>query len=171
MKTIFIFLTMILLSATINAAPPAEDGKAIFALRCATCHNINKAVLGPALAGIDERRSMDWIVSFVQSSQTLIKSGDQQAVEVFAKFNSIPMPDHNDLTSQNIKDIVSYIKSESKSVEENLEPFSRPGKLRPAYVPVKPDNYLFFGGLFLGIVLLVLALLLLVRVKEYQRAQ
>lgn len=170
-RNIFLLSIITLFAMHIQAEPPIEEGKALFNSRCATCHNVNKTVVGPALAGIDERRSLEWIVKFVQSSQTLIKKGDADASEVFAKFNSFPMPDHPDLTADNIEDIVSYIKSQSRVVEETKEPFTRPGKLRPAYIPVKRDNYLFFGGLFLGISLLVFSLLMLVRVKEIQRTQ
>jgi len=93
------------------AAPPIAEGKAIFSTRCAGCHNVNKVVTGPALAGVDQRHSIDWIINFVHSSQTVIKGGDEKAVALFEKFNKIPMPDHPDLTAGNIKSIVEYIKS------------------------------------------------------------
>src|SRR6478735_4079442 len=80
-------------------APPVEEGKQIFTSRCAACHNVNKTLTGPALAGIKERRSIEWIISFVQSSQTVIKGGDKDAVVLFEKFNKIPMPDHKDLSA------------------------------------------------------------------------
>jgi cytochrome c551/c552 len=161
----FIFVTT--LSAV--AAPPAEEGKAIFAARCASCHNVNKTLTGPALAGLDERRSMDWIVKFVQSSQSLVKSGDKDAVAVFEKFNKIPMPDHSDLSADKIATIVEYIKTESK-VEEAKAPFAKPSKLRPAYTPLSISNdYAFFIG-FLAIVgLLIAVLLFAVQLKQYDR--
>lgn len=79
-------------------ANPVEDGKTIFVSRCAACHNVNRILTGPALAGVDQRRSMDWIVKFVQSSQALIKSGDKDAVAIYHQFNQVVMPDHADLT-------------------------------------------------------------------------
>jgi cytochrome c2 len=84
------FFTAIVVSA--NATPPVEDGKTIFTARCAACHNVNKQLTGPALAGVHERRSIDWIIKFVHSSQTMVKSGDKDAVALFEKFNKIPMP-------------------------------------------------------------------------------
>ena len=161
----FIFVT----SFVTVAAPPAEEGKAIFAARCASCHNVNKTLTGPALAGLDERRSMDWIVKFVQSSQSLVKSGDKDAVAVFEKFNKIPMPDHSDLSADKIANIVDYIKAESK-IEEAKAPFAKPSKLRPAYTPLSISNdYAFFIG-FLAIVgLLIAVLLFAVQLKQYDR--
>ena len=168
MKKLLVFAFMVMIHC-VKAAPPEKDGKTIFTSRCATCHNVNKTLVGPALAGIDERRSIDWIIKFVQSSQTLIKQGDEQAAAVFAKFNGIQMPNHPDLTADNIRDIVSFIKSEAKPTEANAAPFTRPSSLRPAYMPVASDNYIFFGALFGSIALLVLSLLIFVRVKEWQR--
>src|SRR5688572_12333107 len=127
-------LVTVLVVSTAQAIPPVEEGKLIFSSRCASCHNVNKVLTGPALAGLDERRSIDWIVSFIQSSQTLIKNGDKDAVALFEKFNKIPMPDHPDLTKENIKSIVDYIKSESKASEEKA-PFVKPEKERPNYRP------------------------------------
>src|SRR4051812_17969223 len=54
-------------------ANPVPEGKTIFMNRCAACHNVNKKLTGPALAGVDNRHNLDWIVRFVQSSQTVIK--------------------------------------------------------------------------------------------------
>ena len=170
MKKFLVFVSALILTVScIYATPPEKDGKTIFTSRCATCHNVNKVLVGPALAGINERRSIDWIIKFVQSSQSLIKEGDKEAASVFAKFNGIQMPNHTDLTADNIRDIVSFIKSESKAAESNAAPFARISKVHPAYLPVTIDNHLFFAVLFFSIALLVLALLMFVHVKEWQR--
>ena len=170
MKTRFLIISLLLLTfVQVYAAPPAEEGKTIFAARCASCHNINKVLTGPALAGVHERRSIDWIISFVKSSQTLVKSGDKDAVAVFEKFNKIPMPDHADLTADNIKNVVEYIKGESKNVEEKA-PFAKPSKIRPTYTPLSltADTGFFLG--FLGaVMLLIIVLLFAVQLKQYER--
>lgn len=159
----------LLLTLAASATPPSEEGKNLFNARCASCHNVHKVLVGPALAGVQERRNIEWIVKFVQSSQTLIKSGDKDAAAVFAKFNNVPMPDHPDLTADNIKNILSYIKEESaKSAEVSAAPFRKPSKLRPAYKPLGLSNWGFFISLGAGITVLVLALLALVKVKEVQ---
>ena len=165
-RKLILFALIAGISLQAAAAPPVEEGKAIFTSRCASCHNVNKLVVGPALAGVDKRHSIDWIINFVQSSQTVIKSGDKKATELFAKFNNIPMPDHKDLTPDKIKSVVEYIKS--STVEETKTVF-RPGKIRPAYVPISITNYGFFAT-FLGlVVLMITSMLMLVRVKEQQR--
>ncbi|HYK56232.1 MAG TPA: hypothetical protein VEV15_07110, partial [Flavisolibacter sp.] len=100
--------------------------------------------------------------------QSLIKSGDKDAVALFEKFNKIPMPDHTDLTPDHIKSIVEYIKSEAVT-QIDAAPFKRPGKLRPAYTPLSITNYGFFIS-FLGVVIvLILGLLFAVHVKSLER--
>src|SRR5688572_32544516 len=111
-KKLFACLIVLFISLFVYANP-VEDGKAIFMSRCAACHNVNKVLTGPALAGVDQRRSIEWITKFIQSSQTLVKSGDKDAIAIFQQFNKIPMPDHTDLTADNIKSIVDFIRSES----------------------------------------------------------
>ena len=169
MKTRILIL-ILFISSVARALPVVDEGKAIFTARCAACHNVNKIVTGPALAGVEERRSVDWIISFVHSSQTLVKSGDPTAVELFNKFNNIPMPDHPDLTPDNIKNILAYIKSETKTGTD-AAPFAKPAKLQPAYVPLTINNYGFFLSYFGLVAVLVLVLLMAVRTKEYERSR
>ncbi|HEX2532360.1 MAG TPA: cytochrome c [Chitinophagaceae bacterium] len=150
------------------AIPPVEEGKTIFTNRCASCHNVNKVMTGPALAGLHERRSIEWIISFVKSSQSLVKAGDKEAVALFEKFNKIPMPDHPDLTDDNIKSIVEYIKS-AGSAEGEKAPFATPARQRPNYTPLKTTDYGFFLTYLALVGMLVMGLLFAVRVKELQR--
>ena len=152
---------VLFISSQIMAAPPVEEGKAIFSARCAACHNVNKVITGPALAGVDQRRSIDWIINFVHSSQTVIKKGDKDAVALFEKFNKIPMPDHPDLTSDHIKSIVEFIKAEASTGSEKA-PFNKPGKLRPVYTPLSITNYGFFIGYLAVVTLLIIGLLIAV---------
>ena len=171
MKHLILFGILIAIGLYSFANPPAvEEGKAIFTSRCGSCHNINKIVVGPALAGVDQRHTIDWIIQFVHSPQTMIKSGDKSAVALYTKFNNFTMPDHPDLTADNIKSVVEYIKSEGNaSTDAEKAPFARPSILHPAYMPLSLSNYGFIISYLCVIILLIFALLLLVRVKEYQR--
>jgi cytochrome c551/c552 len=165
---LFLIALIVFQSFYALAAPPIEEGRTIFSSRCAGCHNVNKVITGPALAGVDQRRSMDWIIKFVHSSQSLVKSGDKDAVALFEKFNKIPMPDHTDLTPDNIKSIVEYIKSATVA-ETKDAPFKKPGRLRPNYTPLSITNYGFFIGFLAAVALLIAGLLLAVQVKSIER--
>jgi mono/diheme cytochrome c family protein len=162
-------LFALFLSVQASATPPAAEGKVLFTSRCAGCHNVNKMLAGPALAGVDQRRDMDWIIRFVQSSQTVIKSGDKDAVALFEQFNRIPMPDHKDLSAENVKSIVEYIKTEAQPAGSAKAPFARLEKLHPAYTPNAYNNPGFFISFLGGVALLIGGLLFWVRVKEIER--
>jgi cytochrome c551/c552 len=166
-KKLIISVLATLFTLYVFSIPPVEDGKMIFTARCASCHNVNKVIVGPALAGVSERRSEDWIIHFVHSSQTVIRGGDQTAVVLYEKFNKMTMPDHPDLTPENIKGILAYIKSETKTNSAAIA--FRPAEMHPSYTPILLTDYRFFAG-YLGLVLiLAVSLLALVRVKEIQR--
>jgi len=161
-------LFLISISTLARAADPPEEGRLLFTTRCAGCHNVNKVLTGPALAGVSGRHPTAWIVKFVQSSQSLVRSGDKDALSIFEKFNKVPMPDHPDITEQQITAILDYINTETREVAEKA-PFSKPGKLRPDYRPVPLTSYWLYLG-YVGVVLLMSAVLLLfVRVKMIER--
>ncbi|MDB5252614.1 MAG: hypothetical protein JWP27_1783 [Flaviaesturariibacter sp.] len=171
MKYAFLLLSFLLTGLVLQASPPAGDGKAIFAARCASCHNVHKILTGPALAGVDERRPMNWIISFVHSSQTLVRGGDKTANELFEQFNRVQMPDHPDLTEEKIRSIVEYIKVETKAGAEK-PPFARPGKLHPNNKPLSlPEDISYLATYVLLVGLLIVSLVFAVQVKEYERSR
>ena len=161
-----ILLVTILLSVsalTTIAAPPSEEGKTIFAARCAACHNVNKVLVGPALAGVDQRRSIDWIVKFVHSPQTIIKGGDEYAVALLNKYK-VQMPDHSDLTPENIKSVVEYIKTEAKAGSE--KPVVTTTETKTDYISLIITNKgLLLSSLALVAILLA-ALWFLIKTKQ-----
>lgn len=171
MKAAIVFFAVMLGHAVAGlATPPVEAGKSIFDTRCAACHNVNKRLTGPALAGVEDKREMSWIIDFVRSSQSLIKSGDEAALTLFEEYNKIPMPDHQDLSDDDIRNIMLYVKSATVTEVAGGAPFRMPGQsLRPSYVPLTMQSYGFFGTFFISVVLLIAALLFLVRVKAIQR--
>lgn len=167
-----LFIAFLLFTRVVCLADaPVQKGQLLFSARCSSCHNIKKDLTGPSLAGIEQRRPMEWIVRFVHSPQTLIKSNDPYALTLFNKFNKVIMPDHRDLQDQDIKDVIEYIKSESKQASEVKAPaFS--GKRRPTYEPLSlTDDYLFFISYMAFVMVLIGVMILAVHVKSIQRAR
>jgi cytochrome c551/c552 len=155
-----------------NVGVSPEKGKTIFTSRCTSCHNVNAQVVGPALANVDQRRSVDWIVNFVHSPKTLIQKKDEQAVALYNQFNQIIMPDHSDLSSDDIKNVLAYIKSETKSITATQAPFVKPGTFAPNYYPLSiTKNAWFFVTYIFAVFVLVALLIAAVNIKDMQRHQ
>src|SRR5438552_17512200 len=84
-----------------------EDSKSIFTTRCTSCHNVNAQLVGPALANVNQRHTVDWIISFVRSPKTLIEKNDKAAVALYNQFNQVAMPEHSDLSDNDVKNILA----------------------------------------------------------------
>jgi mono/diheme cytochrome c family protein len=113
MKTVLLFLEFIFSISCI-----ADDGKVLFQTTCAACHTIGKGrLVGPDLKNLSERRSKEWSANFIRSSQTLIKSGDPEAVAVFTEYNKMLMPDVSYNDAQ-IGDILVYVENESAGTSD-----------------------------------------------------
>jgi mono/diheme cytochrome c family protein len=112
---LFISTLLLIIGNTVCYSSEADqlEGAAYFKQMCVACHTINGGVLvGPDLANVHERRSDEWLQKFIKSSQTLINSGDPDAVAVFEQFNKIVMPDPT-FSADQIAAVIVYIKAAS----------------------------------------------------------
>lgn len=104
----------LLFNSSISVAQDAaaQDGATTFKTICAACHTIGKGrLVGPDLAGVTDIRSEDWLIRFIKSSQTVIKSGDKVADSLFKAFNNTIMPDQPTFDDAKIKGVLAYIKA------------------------------------------------------------
>ena len=132
----------------------AQDGKALFNQKCASCHAIDKQLVGPALKGVEDRWGGDRakIHEWVNNSAAVIKSGYPRAVEVYGQFNKIQMTAFPELKGAEIDAILDYIAAPPK--------VETPGAGAPAGATApKQDSTLLFG--ILTLILAVIALILL----------
>src|SRR3982751_5916259 len=138
-KYLIVSIAMLLMNVNYSFADDAvvspEKGKTIFTTRCTSCHNVNAQIVGPALANVEQRQTTDWIINFVHSPKTMIQKNDKDAVALYNQFNQVVMPDHSDLSANDIKNVITYIKSETKAATAET-PFVKPGKLVPNYRPL-----------------------------------
>lgn len=116
MKKHFIFLFILLTSIYHNTF--SQNGESVFRQNCAACHRIGQGrLVGPDLLNIHNIRDSVWLVDFIKSSQTMIKSGDEEAVKIFKEYNNIIMPDFNYLSDTDISSVLTYIE---ESTEQSL---------------------------------------------------
>jgi len=109
-KTISIFSLFV---ATVQLPLAAQNGEATFKQSCGVCHSIGKGKLvGPDLKDVNKRRSEEWILKFVKSSQAFIKSGDADAKAIFDEYGGMIMPDQN-LSDDAIKSVIAYVAEQS----------------------------------------------------------
>jgi len=111
-----VLLTLIWLGP-IGSVMAAESGQEIFQSKCVACHTIGSGrLVGPDLAGVTERRTQTWLTSFIQSSQSLVKSGDADAVAMFEQFSGMIMPDFP-LTDAQITELLGYIRDTDSNAD------------------------------------------------------
>lgn len=108
--------------AVASAKPAAlteqqQHGRQLFVNNCAQCHaTTEEIIVGPGLKGVTTRTPGDaWLVKWVRNSQVVVASGDPYAVEVFNKFQKIPMSSFPNLTDTDIRAILSYVDAPPKA--------------------------------------------------------
>lgn len=104
-------------SAPSLASAAGETGASLFAERCQICHSIGGGrVIGPDLAGVNARREPAWLIAFIRSPQALAQAGDPIALDLFAQFNQLPMPDQA-LSEAQIRQLLAYIQSRESALQ------------------------------------------------------
>lgn len=113
-------LTFILLFTTQLSAQDADavKGKGIFNANCAACHKLDKKLIGPALEGISERRTKEWLHSWIKDNNALRASGDADAIAIYEEYNKMPMTAYPQLSDQDIDDILAYTDNKPQAKPE-----------------------------------------------------
>jgi cytochrome c2 len=117
-KTKLPFLLSAILSLIITQLTLSQTtGESIFVKTCKACHTVGQGkIIGPDLYNLHNRRSENWIKRFIKSSQSVINSGDETAVNLFNEFNRSVMPDQP-LSNDEINEILLYIVDQSEKVD------------------------------------------------------
>jgi mono/diheme cytochrome c family protein len=148
---------MLLFAVTTLHAQDVKEGEKIFKSKCTSCHAIDRKVVGPALKGVPDTKSEEWLIKWIRNSQALIATGDAEAVKIFEEYNKSVMTSFTDLSDDQIKSVIAFIKD--ASVEK---PKEGPNGTAAA----KDDNASMFMilGLIAVVVLAVVVIVVLNRV-------
>lgn len=92
-----------------------KRGKDLYFNRgCRTCHGIGKQMIGPDLAGLEARRSKEWIVRWLKETDAMIAS-DSVAQQMVAEYNGARMPQQR-LSDQEIDAMLAYLRAEEAKI-------------------------------------------------------
>ena len=90
----------------------AALGEKLFKNNCAQCHSVgSNKVVGPGMAGIEERRDYAWLRKWINNPNGVIASGDKYAVDLYNAYNKTQMTAFPSFGDTEIKGILAYIKS------------------------------------------------------------
>lgn len=184
-KKLLLLGLLILMGVPSQAKEDPDAGKTIFTQRCTSCHAVSKDVVGPALGNVDKTDNIEWIIQFVHGSQAMVKAGDKRAVELFNAHNQTVMPNHLDLSAQDIKNIFAYIDAEAAQIastpakeEKEIDAMPYPGHhgwlhhlvyldIPGTHEPLNNQNKTIWFVLFVSMALGVGILLFSINIQSY----
>jgi mono/diheme cytochrome c family protein len=107
--TVILFLAFSLSSFSQEVDPVRQkEGRKIFKSLCASCHKLDKKLIGPALGGVEGRRENEWLKAWIKNNAELRASGDADANAIFEEYNGSVMSAFPQLSDQQIDDILYY---------------------------------------------------------------
>ena len=68
-------LILFLILYTSYSAQDYEAGKQLFRNNCASCHNMEKKVVGPALKNVVKNQGKEWTTAWIKNNNDLRASG------------------------------------------------------------------------------------------------
>jgi len=86
----------------------ANSGEKLFNQLCTSCHIINEDYIGPAMSGILDRRTPEWIMNMILNPIQMLEE-DPIAIELLEKYNFEYMYDQN-LLEEEAREILEYFR-------------------------------------------------------------
>lgn len=86
----------------------ADRGKQVFNNLCTACHKIDKKFVGPAMSGITERRTPEWIMNMIMNPEEMIKK-DPIAKKLLIENNMAVMANQN-VSEEDTRALLEYFR-------------------------------------------------------------
>lgn len=87
----------------------AVRGKELFNNMCTACHKMDQKSIGPALAGVTERRNPEWIINMILRPEKMIKE-DPIAKKLLIESNMAVMANQN-MSEEESRAMLEYFRS------------------------------------------------------------
>jgi len=116
---LLVLMALVLGASSAKAQDDAmiKRGKMLWTNRgCNSCHAIGKKMAGPALAGLQARRSGEWIHRWLKETDVMLTS-DSTAMGMLAEWKNIKMPKQA-FTDQDIDAILAYMSAEEAKMKK-----------------------------------------------------
>jgi mono/diheme cytochrome c family protein len=84
-------------------------GAEAFKQKCTACHYPNRKLIGPAMSGIYERRSPEWVMNMLLNPTQMLKE-DPIAIALLKEYNNIQMLNQN-LSQEEARAIAEYLRT------------------------------------------------------------
>ena len=120
LKRIFLFLLLFtfnshLLSQSENDQALSSDqisiGQQLFKSNCVSCHTIGDGdLVGPDLMGVTEKRSKEWLMSWITDNKALRESGDKEAIAIYEQYNKQSMQAFY-FSEDEMNDLLAYLEN------------------------------------------------------------
>lgn len=93
----------------------AAGGEALFQQRCAACHRMDEKLIGPALAGVTQRRQPEWILNYIMRTDIMLDR-DPVAMELLESFLTRMTDQH--VSQRDAESILAYFLAYEKRSSE-----------------------------------------------------
>ena len=108
--TIFSSLTILLFAISASlSAQNVEEGEKLYKANCTACHQIDNKLIGPALRGVSDKYSEEWLIKWIKNSAEMIAAGDPDAIAIWEEYNKSPMTAFPYFSDDDVKNILAYI--------------------------------------------------------------
>jgi hypothetical protein len=84
-------------------------GENAFKQKCMACHMANRKLIGPAMSGIYDRRSPEWVINLLLNPTQMLKE-DPVANALLKEYNNVMMLNQN-LTQDEARAIAEYLRT------------------------------------------------------------
>jgi len=86
----------------------ASKGEQTFNTICIACHAVDKRMIGPAMAGVYERRSPEWVMNMILNPDGMLKE-DPIAKALLKEYNNAIMLNQN-LSEEDARAVAEYLR-------------------------------------------------------------
>ena len=108
--TIFSSLIFLLFSLSSSvSAQNIEEGEKLYKANCTACHQIDNKLIGPALRGVSDKYSEEWLIKWIKNSAEMIAAGDPDAIAIWEEYNKSPMTAFPYFSDDDVRNILAYI--------------------------------------------------------------